>query len=103
KQRPRPAALPISYSPADSFRPQTWWSRHRFVMPGVRLVRKDPGQSNSDPNQAGLPAWFVLGRVRVRSGRQAWGEEAPFHTPGFVVTHEKRDPWERLGETTFHF
>jgi len=72
-------------------------------MPGVRLVRKDPGQSNSDPNQAGLPAWFVLGRVRVRSGRQAWPEEAPFHTPGFVVTHEKRDPWERLGETTFHF
>ncbi|MFF1655540.1 dihydrofolate reductase family protein [Streptomyces sp. NPDC058255] len=24
-------------------------------------------------------------------------EEAPFHTPVFVVTHEKRDPWERPG------
>ena len=32
-----------------------------------------------------------------------WPEEAPFHTPVFVVTHEKRDPWERPGGTTFHF
>jgi dihydrofolate reductase len=29
--------------------------------------------------------------------------EAPFHTPVFVVTHEKRDPWQRPGGTTFHF
>ncbi|HEX4217248.1 MAG TPA: dihydrofolate reductase family protein, partial [Acidimicrobiales bacterium] len=32
-----------------------------------------------------------------------WPAEAPFHTPVFVVTHETRDPWERLGGTTFHF
>src|SRR5262249_32038841 len=32
-----------------------------------------------------------------------WPEEAPFHTPVFVVTHTKRDPWERPGGTTFHF
>src|SRR4029079_4772704 len=30
-------------------------------------------------------------------------DEAPFHTPVFVVTHEQRDPWERPGGTTFHF
>ena len=36
-------------------------------------------------------------------GEQAWPEEAPFHTPVFVVTHEKRDPWARPGGTTFHF
>ena len=30
-------------------------------------------------------------------------EEAPFHTPVFVVTHEQREPWERPGGTTFHF
>jgi dihydrofolate reductase len=36
---------------------------------------------------------------------QQWAlpEEAPFHTPVFVVTHTKRDPWERPGGTTFHF
>jgi dihydrofolate reductase len=32
-----------------------------------------------------------------------WPEEAPFHTPVFVVTHEKRDRWERPGGTTFYF
>jgi dihydrofolate reductase len=36
-------------------------------------------------------------------GEEAWPEEAPFHTPVFVVTHEKREPWERVGGTTFHF
>ena len=25
------------------------------------------------------------------------------NTPVFVVTHTKRDPWERPGGTTFHF
>jgi dihydrofolate reductase len=69
----------------------------------VRSARKDHGQSNSDPNHPGNPAWIVLGRVRVRPGRQAWPENPPFHTPVFVVTHEKRAPWERLGGTTFHF
>ena len=39
----------------------------------------------------------------ARAGAQMWPEEAPFHTPVFVVTHEKRDPWERPGGTTFHF
>ena len=45
----------------------------------------------------------VTGKRMFDAGEQAWPEEAPFHTPVFVVTHEKRDPWERLGGTTFHF
>src|SRR3979409_1776367 len=45
----------------------------------------------------------VLGKRMFDLGEQAWPEEAPFHTPVFVVTHEKRDPWERPGGTTFHF
>jgi len=45
----------------------------------------------------------VMGRRMFDAGEQAWPEEAPFHTPVFVVTHEKRDPWERPGGTTFHF
>jgi dihydrofolate reductase len=31
-----------------------------------------------------------------------WGEEPPFHTPVFVLTHHAR-PALTLGETTFHF
>ena len=45
----------------------------------------------------------VMGKRMFDLGEQAWPEEAPFHTPVFVVTHTKRDPWERPGGTTFHF
>src|SRR5881392_2711011 len=45
----------------------------------------------------------VMGKRMFAAAEQAWPEEAPFHTPVFVVTHEKRDPWERPGGTTFHF
>lgn len=31
-----------------------------------------------------------------------WGEEPPFHTPVFVLTHHERPPLT-VGETTFHF
>jgi dihydrofolate reductase len=44
-----------------------------------------------------------MGKRMFDLGEQAWPEEAPFHTSVFVVTHEKRDPWERPGGTTFHF
>jgi dihydrofolate reductase len=45
----------------------------------------------------------VMGKRMFEAGEQMWPEDAPFHTQVFVVTHEKRDPWERLGGTTFHF
>lgn len=45
----------------------------------------------------------VMGKRMFDAGEHAWPEEAPFHTPVFVVTHERRDPWERSGGTTFHF
>ena len=45
----------------------------------------------------------VMGKRMFDGGALAWPEDAPFHTPVFVVTHERRDPWERPGGTTFHF
>ena len=45
----------------------------------------------------------VMGKRMFEAGERMWPENAPFHTPVFVVTHEKRDPWERPGGTTFHF
>jgi dihydrofolate reductase len=32
-----------------------------------------------------------------------WGDEPPFHTPVFVLTHHPRDPLEMEGGTTFFF
>ena len=45
----------------------------------------------------------VMGKRLFDAGERMWPEDAPFHTPVFVVTHEKRDPWERPGGTIFHF
>src|SRR3954452_22233750 len=45
----------------------------------------------------------VMGKRMFDAGEEMWPEEAPFHTPVFVVTHTERDPWERPGGTTFHF
>ena len=32
-----------------------------------------------------------------------WGEDPPFHTPTYVLTHRPRPPLEMDGGTTFHF
>jgi len=32
-----------------------------------------------------------------------WGDEPPYHTPVFVLTHHPRPPLEMKGGTTFHF
>ena len=45
----------------------------------------------------------VMGKRMFDAGEEMWPEDAPFHTPVFVVTHEQREPWERPGGTTFHF
>ncbi len=45
----------------------------------------------------------VMGKRMFEAGEHAWPDDPPFHTEVFVVTHERREPWERLGGTTFHF
>jgi dihydrofolate reductase len=32
-----------------------------------------------------------------------WGDDPPYHTPVFVLTHHAREPLEMKGGTTFHF
>lgn len=32
-----------------------------------------------------------------------WGDDPPFHTPVFVLTHHQREPLEMEGGTTFYF
>lgn len=45
----------------------------------------------------------ILGKRMFDGGERHWPEEAPFHTPVFVLTHQVREPWERKGGTVFHF
>jgi hypothetical protein len=43
----------------------------------------------------------IMGKRMFDQGERAWPEEAPFHTPVYVLTHERREPWVRPGGTTF--
>jgi|UniRef100_UPI000D3A89CE dihydrofolate reductase len=45
----------------------------------------------------------IMGKRMFDQGEVAWPDDAPFHTPVYVLTHEKREPWVRPGGTTFHF
>jgi len=45
----------------------------------------------------------IMGKRMFAQGELSWPEEAPFHTPVFVLTHERREPWVRPGGTTFYF
>ena len=45
----------------------------------------------------------IIGRRMFNEGERMWPEEAPFHTPVFVLTHHAREPWVRPGGTVFHF
>jgi dihydrofolate reductase len=45
----------------------------------------------------------IMGKRMFEQGERSWPEEAPFHTPVYVLTQAKRAPWERPGGTTFFF
>jgi dihydrofolate reductase len=45
----------------------------------------------------------IRGKRMFEQGEASWPDNAPFHTPVYVLTHEKREPWVRPGGTTFYF
>ncbi|WP_328988537.1 dihydrofolate reductase family protein [Kribbella sp. NBC_01245] len=71
---------------------------------------------NADENRAEIDQMtiakaYVMGRnmfgpVRGEWDRQWngwWGDNPPYHTPVFVLTHYPRDPQPMDGDTTYHF
>jgi dihydrofolate reductase len=60
---------------------------------------------------AGVGAWILgrnmFGPIRGpwpdESWKGWWGDEPPYHTPVFVLTHHPRAPLPMKGGTTFHF
>jgi dihydrofolate reductase len=71
------------------------------------------GVDNALAEQAfeGIGAWILgrnmFGPVRGpwpdESWKGWWGDEPPYHTPVFVLTHYPRPPLEMAGGTVFHF
>lgn len=81
-----------------------------------QMQGEDGGETGADNDMAargfdGIGAWLIgrnmFGPVRGpwpdESWRGWWGEEPPFHTPVFVLTHYPRPPLEMKGGTVFHF
>lgn len=84
---------------------QKWVFPLQFFRQNLRLG--DGGEIGPDNDL--LQATFqrtganIMGKRMFAGGEQFWPEEAPFHTPVFVLTNEVRQPWERPGGTTFYF
>jgi dihydrofolate reductase len=45
----------------------------------------------------------IMGKRMFEEGEANWPEEAPFNTPVYVLTGQKREPWKRKGGTIFYF
>ncbi len=92
---------------------------HEWVFP-TRTFRQMHGQEGGESGVdddfvargfAGVGAW-ILGRNMFGPVRGSWadgawkgwwGDNPPYHTPVFVLTHHPRAPLEMAGGTTFHF
>ncbi len=65
----------------------------------------------AEQGMSGIGAWILgrnmFGPVRGPwpddSWKGWWGDEPPYHTPVFVLTHHPRPPLEMAGGTVFHF
>ncbi|MFK4600377.1 dihydrofolate reductase family protein [Streptomyces pristinaespiralis] len=65
------------------------------------------GEDNEDSEI--MREWFdstgavVMGRTMYDTGEEPWGDEPPFRTPVFVLTHRPRRTLVKEGGTTFTF
>src|SRR5256886_82725 len=84
---------------------QNWVFQQQFFRKNLKLG--DGGEAGRDNrmleetfNRTGVS---IMGKRMFDGEERFWPEEAPFHTPVFVLTHQVRKPWERPGGTTFYF
>jgi dihydrofolate reductase len=90
-----------------------WFFNTRFWQ---NMHQRDGGETGIDneiaeQGFAGIGAWILgrnmFGPVRGpwpdESWKGWWGDEPPYHTPVFVLTHYPRASLKMAGGTTFHF
>jgi dihydrofolate reductase len=74
-------------------------------------VEPEEEKKRAEVNPATAPKAYILGRNMFgpirgdwdRPWNGWWGENPPYHTSVFVLTHYPRDPQPMEGGTTFHF
>lgn len=84
----------------------SWWHEMQGASGGgggiddafVRLHDVGIGAEIMGSNKFGPPGW-----QDDPAWKGWWGENPPFHTPVFVLTHRPRSSIEMEGGTTFHF
>ncbi len=91
---------------------------HEWIFPTRSFSGADEGEGRSGPDDdfaaramANLGAWILgrnmFGPIRGdwpdESWRGWWGENPPYHTDVFVLTHHPRGSFEMAGGTVFHF
>lgn len=84
---------------------QDWVGKQQFFIDNLKL--EGEGETGRD-NQILIDTFertgvSIMGKRMFEGGELFWPEEAPFHTPVFVLTSQVRSPWERPGGTTFYF
>ena len=85
--------------------------------PKLRIFRGTQPDLNTGPDEAIASAWGtaigaeIMGRKKFlpvtgpwpqEHWQGWWGDEPPFHTPCFVLTHWEREPLT-VGDTTYYF
>ena len=83
----------------------SWREQH-----GKEGGRRSPDSEVVDEVVQGVGA-YIMGRKMFGGGQGPWdeswagwwGEDPPFHTPVFVLTHHEREPLPMQGGTTFTF
>lgn len=84
---------------------QKWVFQQKFFRENLKLGEGgETGQDNrlleETFNRTGVS---IMGKRMFEGGEYSWPENAPFHTPVFVLTKQIRSPWVRPGGTTFYF
>ena len=90
-----------------------WFFQSRAWRKMHGMVGGETGVDNeiAEKGLSGLGAWILgrnmFGPVRGpwpdESWKGWWGDEPPYHTPVFVLTHHPRAPLAMKGGTVFHF
>jgi dihydrofolate reductase len=83
----------------------TWNEQH-----GLQAGERTPDSEVIEEVSQGIGA-YIMGRNMFSPGRGAWdeswtgwwGDDPPYHTPVYVLTHHAREPIPMDGGTTFHF
>jgi dihydrofolate reductase len=84
---------------------QEWVSEQRFFRENLKLGEGgETGEDNRILEETfARTGTSIMGKRMFEGGERFWPEEAPFHTPVFVLSNQVRGPWERPGGTTFYF